>query len=225
MANLLLLLLVSPFAGAMLLAALAARPRPVELTQAIAAEKAQLHRAAWIAAAAAGLSALALLALAPDVMSGTPARARWSWLPALGIGFGLRLDGLALLFCGLIVGIGLLVVLYARYYLSADDRTARFYALLMAFMGAMLGIALADNLIVLAMAWELTSLISFLLIGFWQHRSDARRGARMALTVTGAGGLALLAGLLMLGSIAGSFELDTVLVAGDTVRAHPLDPV
>jgi multicomponent K+:H+ antiporter subunit A len=225
MANLLLLLLVSPFAGAMLLAALAARPRPVELTQAIAAEKAQLHRAAWIAAAAAGLSALALLALAPDVMSGTPARARWSWLPALGIGFGLRLDGLALLFCGLIVGIGLLVVLYARYYLSADDRTARFYALLMAFMGAMLGIALADNLIVLAMAWELTSLISFLLIGFWQHRSDARRGARMALTVTGAGGLALLAGLLMLGSIAGSFELDTVLGAGDTVRAHPMYPV
>ena len=141
------------------------------------------------------------------------------------MGFGLRLDGLALLFCGLIVGIGLLVVLYARYYLSPDDRTARFYALLMAFMGAMLGIALADNLIVLAMAWELTSLISFLLIGFWQHRRDARQGARMALTVTGLGGLALLAGLLMLGSIAGGFDLDTVLGAGDTVRAHPMYPV
>jgi NADH:ubiquinone oxidoreductase subunit 4 (subunit M) len=110
MANLLLLLLVSPFAGALLIAVLAARPRPLELSQAVAAENAQLQRSAWIAAAAAGLSALALLALASDVIAGTPARARWPWLPALGVGFGLRLDGLALLFCGLIVGIGLLVV-------------------------------------------------------------------------------------------------------------------
>ena len=106
MANLLLLLLVSPFAGALILMALASRPRPVELSHALAAEKAQLQQSAWIAGAAGGLSALALLALAADVIAGTPARANWAWLPALGVGFGLRLDGLALLFCGLIVGIG-----------------------------------------------------------------------------------------------------------------------
>ena len=81
-------------------------------------------------------------------------------------------------------------------------------------MGAMLGVVLADNLLLLVVFWELTSLASFLLIGFWQHRADARQGARMALAVTGAGGLCLLGGVLLLGHIAGSFELDAVLAAG-----------
>ena len=91
----------------------------------------------------------------------------------------------------------------------------RFFSFLLAFMGAMLGIVLSGNLMQLVVFWELTSLFSFLLIGYWHHRRDARRGARMALTVTGAGGLCLLAGVLLLGHIVGSYDLDVVLAAGD----------
>ena len=82
------------------------------------------------------------------------------------------------------------MIVYARYYMSPDDPVPRFYSLLLAFMGAMLGVVLSGNLIQLVLFWELTSLFSFLLIGYWHHRDDARRGARMALIVTGAGGLA-----------------------------------
>src|SRR5690606_23583011 len=122
----------------------------------------------------------------------------------------------------LILGIGALVVLYAAYYLHDDDPPARFFMFLVLFTGAMLGVVLADNLLLLVVFWELTSLSSFLLIGYWSHRIDAREGARMALTITGAGGLALLAGVLLIGHIVGSLKLDDVLAAGDIIRAHPL---
>ena len=89
-------------------------------------------------------------------------------------------------------------------------------------MGAMLGIVLSGNLIQLVFFWELTSLFSFLLIGYWHHRQDARRGARMALIVTGSGGLCLLAGVLVIGNIVGSYDLDAVLSSGRVFRAHPL---
>ena len=89
-----------------------------------------------------------------------------------------------------------------------SDPAARFYSLLLGFMGAMLGVVVSGNLVQLVVFWELTSLFSFLLIGYWYHRKDARRGARMAFTVTAAGGLALLAGVLLLGHIVGSYELD-----------------
>src|SRR6185436_13201232 len=117
---------------------------------------------------------------------------------------------------------GLLVVLYARYYMAEADPVPRFFSFFLAFMGSMLGIVLSGNLIQLVFFWELTSLFSFLLIGYWHHRIDARRGVRMALTVTGAGGLCLLAGVLLLGHIVGSYDLDVVLASGDAVRAHPL---
>jgi multicomponent K+:H+ antiporter subunit A len=98
----------------------------------------------------------------------------------------------------------------------------RFFSFFLAFMGAMLGVVLSGNVVQLVFFWELTSLFSFMLIGYWYHRKDARRGARMALTVTGAGGLAMLAGMLMLGHIAGSYQLDVILGAGERIRAHPL---
>ncbi len=178
--------------------------------------------AAWTAGIVT-LTAGALLAtLAPAVFAGEVLRISWPWLPALGVAFGLRLDGLAFLFALLILGIGALVVVYARYYLSEEDSAPRFYAFLLLFMGAMLGVVTAGNLVLLVVFWELTSLSSFLLIGFWRHRADARQGARMALTVTGAGGLCLLGGVLLLGHIVGSFELDVVLAAGSTIQAHPL---
>ena len=100
-----------------------------------------------------------------------------------------------------------------------------FYAFLMLFMASMVGISMSDNLILLWLFWELTSLSSFLLIGFWSYRSDARKGARMALTVTGAGGLALLAGLLLLGDMAGSYRMDDVLASGAVIVADPLYPL
>ncbi|MEP6879822.1 MAG: monovalent cation/H+ antiporter subunit A, partial [Nitrosospira sp.] len=134
--------------------------------------------------------------------------------------FTLRMDGFAWLFAMLVTVMGVLVVLYARYYMAAQDPVPRFFSFLLAFMGSMLGVVLSGNLIQLVVFWELTSLTSFMLIGYWYHRLDARRGARMALTVTAAGGLCLLAGMLLLGRIAGSYDMDVVLASGDRVRSH-----
>ncbi len=161
----------------------------------------------------------------PEIANGQVLRETHDWVPLLGLNFTLRMDGFAWLFAMLVTGIGALVVLYARYYLSSSDPVPRFFSFLLAFMGAMLGVVLSGNLVQMVLFWELTSLFSFLLIGYWHHRQDARRGARMALTITGAGGLALLAGVLVIGRIAGSYELDTVLAAGDRLRAHALYPV
>ena len=181
------------------------------------------RRLAAAIAGAVALGGVGILAfLAPMVMAGEVLRWSVPWLPELGLAMGFRVDGLAWLFAGLICGIGALVVLYAAWYLADEDPPARFFLYLMLFMGAMLGIVLSDNLVLLLVFWELTSLSSFLLIGYWSHRADAREGARMALAVTGGGGLALLGGVLLLGHIAGGYDLDTVLAAGDTIRAHPL---
>ncbi len=178
------------------------------------------------AAAVAGLAALAVTGLGLDSASAIFAGQvlKWSvpWLPALGIDFGFRMDGLAWLFTLLIGGIGALVVLYAAWYLDPNDPARRFFVFFLLFMGAMLGVVLADNLVLLVVFWELTSLSSFLLIGYWHRREDAREGARMALAITGAGGLCLLAGLLLVGHIAGSFKLDAVLASGPVIREHPL---
>ncbi len=174
------------------------------------------------------LPAIALfmvLYAAPQVFAGATLEERFSWIPSLGLELAFRLDGLALLFCLLILGIGLLIILYARYYLSSEDSMSRFYAYLILFMTAMVGIVTANNLIQLWLFWELTSISSFLLISFWNHKSEARKGARMALTVTGAGGLALLAGLLLIADIVGSYDLSVVLASGDTLREHSAYPV
>ncbi|MCY1388694.1 Na(+)/H(+) antiporter subunit A [compost metagenome] len=166
-----------------------------------------------------------LLAQTDSVFAGHTLTFVHNWLPGFGLSFSLRLDGLGYLFALLILGIGLLVILYARYYLSEEEPTGRFFTFLLLFMGAMLGVVLSENLLLMLVFWELTSLSSFLLIGFWGYRSDARKGARMALTVTGGGGLALFAGVLLVGHIAGSFELTQVLAAGEQIRAHRLYPV
>ena len=177
------------------------------------------------AAAVALVVGVRLAVLYPDIRAGTVVMERLAWMPSLGIDVAVRLDGFAWMFAMLVSGMGLLVTIYARYYLSADDPAARFYSLLLGFMGAMLGVVVSGNLVQLVVFWELTSVFSFLLIGYWTHRKDARRGARMAFTVTASGGLALLAGVLVLGHIVGSHELDSVLRSGDLVRAHPLYPL
>jgi multicomponent K+:H+ antiporter subunit A len=177
----------------------------------------------WAAAVALAV-AVPLALLYPQVAAGGVLIERLPWLTGLGVDLLVRLDGFAWMFAMLVSGMGLLVTVYARYYLSPEDPAARFYSLLLGFMGAMLGVVVSGNVVQLVVFWELTSVFSFLLIGYWYHRKDARRGARMAFTVTASGGLALLAGVLMLGHIAGSLELQTVLAAGDRVRAHPLYP-
>jgi len=147
-----------------------------------------------------------------------------AWVSSLGLNLSLRLDGLAFLFAALILGIGLLVILYARYYLSERDNMSRFYSYLILFMAAMLGVVLSGNLIQMWFFWEMTSISSFLLISFWTHKSEARKGARLALTVTGLGGLCLLAGVILIGETVGSYELDVVLNAGDLIRASSYYP-
>lgn len=180
---------------------------------------------AWFAALVMATGLATLSPLMPEVLAGRTFVFRQPWLTEWGIDLSLRLDGLGLLFTILILGIGMLIVLYAAYYLSAADRLGRFYALLLAFAGGMLGVVLAENMLLMLLFWEITSLTSFLLIAYKHDDAGSRISARMALAVTGGGGLALLAGLLLLGHIAGSFELSDVLARGDVVRAHPYYPV
>ena len=200
-------LILLPFLGSIIAALLPANARNAESTL-----------AGLIALFCAVQAALYF----PQIADGGVISQQFTWLPTLGLNFTVRMDGFAWMFCMLVLGIGALVVLYARYYMSPEDPVPRFFAFFLAFMGSMAGVVLSGNIIQLVLFWELTSLFSFLLIGYWHHRKDARRGARMALTVTGTGGLCLLAGMLLLGHIVGSYNLDTVLAAGDLVRAHPL---
>jgi multicomponent K+:H+ antiporter subunit A len=175
------------------------------------------------ATAAVSLTALVLLvSQAPAVYSGATATFQAAWIPQYNLSFSFFVDGLSLFFAGLILGMGLLIILYARYYLSKADPIGRFYSYLLLFQGAMLGIVLSDNILLMLVFWELTSLSSFLLIGYWHHRPDSRQGARMALIVTGGGGLALIAGMLLLGEIAGSYELSEIIRRGERVRESPL---
>jgi multicomponent K+:H+ antiporter subunit A len=180
------------------------------------------NRAAGLAGLTALIGLLGVLLRFPSVRGGGVVIDRISWVPSLRLDLVLRLDGLSWTMCVLILGIGALVMLYARYYLSPSDPVPRFYAFLLAFMAAMLGVVLSGNVLQLAFFWELTSLFSFLLIGYWNQRADAQRGARMALTVTGMGGLCLLAGLLVLGQMAGSYELDVILASAQRVKGHAL---
>ena len=205
--NLLIMLVILPFLAAGIAATLPGESRNSE---------------AWIS----GLAMVAMLgilaALHPEVQDGGKIIAQVRWADSIGLGLSFRLDGFAWLFMVLVAGIGFLVVLYARYYMSPDDPLARFYGCLLAFAGAMSGVILSGNIIQLVVFWELTSLTSFLLIGYWQNRSDARDGARMALATTAAGGVCLLVAMILLGQVVGSYQLDAVLAAGAKIRGSAL---
>ncbi|WP_337268261.1 monovalent cation/H+ antiporter subunit A [Oryzifoliimicrobium ureilyticus] len=183
-------------------------------------------RSRRLPASVAGLATLislaVLLSFYPAVLNGGVVRYSVGWVPQLGLNFTLRIDGFAWLFATIILSIGFLVVLYARYYMSADDPVPRFFSFLQAFMGAMLGIVLSGDVILLSVFWEMTSIFSFLLISYWHHNAGARDGARMALTMTGIGGFCLLMGLLLIGNIVGSYDLDKILQSGEVIRSHPL---
>ena len=144
------------------------------------------------------------------------------WIPYLGIDLSFHLDGLSLLFCLLISGIGTLVVLYSGGYLEGHPELGSFHAYILAFMASMLGVVLADNALSLFIFWELTSVTSFLPVGFDHEREASRVAALQALMVTGMGGLAFLAGLLLMGQVYGTLELTEILAAGGgPLRGHP----
>jgi multicomponent Na+:H+ antiporter subunit A len=127
-------------------------------------------------------------------------------IPSLNIAGGLRLDGLSLIFVLLITGIGALILLYASRYLESDPRLSRLVILLILFMVAMLGSVTADDVMTLFVFWELTSLTSFFLVGYDHQKSSARKAALQALLVTGGGGLALLAGLVLVSMLPSPFS-------------------
>ncbi|SDE79387.1 monovalent cation/H+ antiporter subunit A [Limimaricola pyoseonensis] len=169
-----------------------------------------------------GAAAIGLATHAPAILRGETVTAKLDWLPGLGLNANLFLDPLGFMFAALILGIGLLIVAYARYYLSREDNMGEFYVYLLLFQGAMVGIVLSDNILLLLIFWELTSLSSFLLIGYWKHLPEGRQGARMALAVTGMGGLALIGGMLLLGQIAGSYDLTVILERRGQIQDSPL---
>jgi multicomponent K+:H+ antiporter subunit A len=183
-------------------------------------------RSRWLTALTAGAVTAASLGLllghAPAVMAGEVILNAWAWVPEIGLNLTFRLDGLSMMFAGLILFIGLMIVIYAHYYLSPKDSVGKFYSEMMLFMAAMLGVVLSDNLLLLVVFWELTSLSSFLLVGYWSHRADARAGARQALAVTGGGGLAMLGGFVLLGQIAGTYELSAMLGKVAAIQADPM---
>lgn len=178
------------------------------------------RRAASILAGTVALSGVALtFMLFQHISDGSVLKAELGWLPALGLNLQIRVDGLSWVFALLILAIGMLVVIYAHYYMSTRDPVPRFFSFLLAFMGSMLGLVLSGNLIQLVFFWELTSLFSFLLIGYWHHLEAARSAARMSLIVTAGGGVSLLVGVLLIGKVAGSYEIGAVIAAADEIRA------
>jgi multicomponent Na+:H+ antiporter subunit A len=176
----------------------------------------------WILAVVPAVLFAYFAGLAGQVAQGEVIRHSHAWVPSLGISLSFTADGLSLLFALLITGVGALVCIYAGGYLAGHPQLGRFFAYLLLFMASMLGLVLADNVIALFVFWELTTLSSYLLIGFDHERDAARDAALAALLVTGIGGLALLAGLILLGQAGGTLELSALMGRGEVVRAHPL---
>ncbi len=163
-----------------------------------------------------------LLYLLPQVAAGNTFRIQLDWIPSLGISLSLLIDGLGLLFALIICGAGFFVSLYAADYLPAKAEKGKFYVYLHGFLLAMLGLVIADNILAVFVFWELTTIISYLLIGFECELESARQNARQALLVTGAGGLALLVGFLLLGKIANTYDLSQISLQSGIIKADPL---
>ena len=178
-----------------------------------------------VALATAAVFVIAYASLISQVSSGTPWMFQREWIPRLGVELAFRVDGLSLLFGLLISGIGVLVLVYSYGYFKTHKSHARLQWLLLAFMLAMLGLVTADNILLLFVFWELTTVTSFLLVGFDHENAKARRSALQALLVTGGGGLALLVGLIMLGNASGSYLLSEIIANGPGIAEHSHYPI
>ena len=176
--------------------------------------------AGWISIAFPTILFLYFLGLLPEIAQG-PQVYGFDWVPSLGVQMSVLLDGLSMTFALLITGIGAAVTLYSARYLGDHPDYPRFVSYLLMFMVGMLGLVLADNLIMLFVFWEITTIASYLLIGFNADSAASRRSALQALLVTGTGGLILLAGLIVLGTVAGTSQLSQIVTMGDMIRAHP----
>jgi multicomponent Na+:H+ antiporter subunit A len=180
------------------------------------------HRAAWVLALVPAAVFVHFWSLVGIVSSGTPVTGGFDWIPSLGVRFSFFLDGLSLTFMLLISGIGTFILLYTGGYLRGHPNFGRFLSFILMFMGSMQGLVVADSFLMLFVFWELTSITSFLLIGFSHEREAARRAALQALVVTGAGGLSLLAGLLVIAHVTGANDLSALIHSGSVLRESPL---
>ena len=169
--------------------------------------------------------ALYFLSHMDGVVAGEAVRVTYPWVPAMGLQLSFNLDGLGLLFALAITVVGTLIITYAGSYLKGHPSLPRFYLFILMFMASMLGVVLSDNLIALFVFWELTSVTSYFLIGFEHDKATARAAALQALLVTGTGGLALMAGVLLMGQIGGSFEISALAADNAAVQGHRLYPL
>jgi multicomponent Na+:H+ antiporter subunit A len=179
------------------------------------------HNAAWVLALAPAALFAHFLTFVDDVSQGGRVTGGHQWVPSFNVNFSWLIDGLSLTFVLLITGIGTLIVLYSGGYLKGHRHQGRFFSFILMFMGAMQGLVLSDSFLMLFVFWELTSITSFLLIGFNHAEERSRRSAIQALVVTGLGGLSLLAGLMFIWNITGVSELSLLLSTGDLLRESP----
>ena len=177
--------------------------------------------AGWLSALVPAALAVWLVARVPDVGAGVLPASSFAWVPALGLTLDFRLDGVGLLLSLLVASIGALILIYGGGYLKGSPQAAPFFGFIHLFMLAMLGLAGADHLLVLFVFWELTSLASYLLIGLSHDSADARKAALRALLITGFGGVAMLAGFILLAGAAGTWKISELAAHADAVRAHP----
>ena len=180
------------------------------------------HRGAWVLALAPAAIFVHFLGYVRVVAAGRTVTGGYPWIPSFDVSFSFMIDGLSLTFALMISGIGTLIVLYSGGYLKGHPQLGRFQSFILMFMGSMLGVVLSDSFLMLFVFWELTSITSFLLIGFDHEREASRRAAVQAMVVTGAGGLGLLAGLLLLWNITGASEMSQLVHLGGEVRQSPL---
>ncbi|OFZ19157.1 MAG: hypothetical protein A2X94_10260 [Bdellovibrionales bacterium GWB1_55_8] len=178
--------------------------------------------AIWLLAGISAFMTLYFLIQLPAITDGDVIRESVEWLSEPRLALSFQLDGLSLLFSILISGIGTLIIIYSGKYLRGHARIGRFYSFFFLFMASMLGIVLSNNLILTFIFWELTSIASYFLIGFDNHRDDARKAALQALLVTGAGGLAMLAGFVLLFLMARTYEISLLMEQSDVIRNHAL---
>ncbi len=177
--------------------------------------------AAWVLALAPVLAFAHFAGFLPEIAAGERVTGGYAWVPSINLSFSWFLDGLSLTFALLITGIGALIVLYAGGYMKGHPQQGRFIGFILLFMGAMLGLVVSDSFLMLFVFWELTSITSFLLIGFDHGREASRRAALQALVVTGGGGLILLAGMIFIWNITGVSQLSLLLSTGDALRESP----
>ncbi|MEM9774229.1 MAG: Na+/H+ antiporter subunit B, partial [Chloroflexota bacterium] len=178
----------------------------------------------WLIAVLPAACVVWLFTQLPNVANQQFPQLNIAWVPELGTSLSFRLDGLSMLMSLLVLGVGTLILIYASGYMDGDPKIGRFFAILLLFMVAMLGVVTADNIMLLFVFWELTSISSYLLIGFKHEYKESQVSAQQALFVTGAGGLCLLAGLILLGNAAGSWELSEILKSKDEILASNLFP-